>query len=60
MSGTRTYVILAVPNTVYDEIRRLLVTADYGHAFHDNDGSEVIDMHGIALQGSRKTEAHAR
>jgi len=48
---THTYALLEVPKPVYDLIRAKLVEAGYQHAFDKKtDGSEVIDMHGIALQ----------
>ena len=48
---TYTYAVLEVPRAVYAAVRALLTRADYQHAIHvDGDGSEVIDMHGIALQ----------
>jgi len=47
---TYTYAILDVPRAVYAAVRALLDAADYGHAFHKDDGQEVIDMHGIALR----------
>src|SRR3989304_10429509 len=47
---TYTYAILDVPTAVYAAVRALLEAADYQHAFHSDDGAEVIDMHGIALR----------
>ncbi len=47
---TYTYAILDVPKAVYAAVRALLDRADYQHAFHQDDGAEVIDMHGIALR----------
>ena len=47
---TYTYSILDVSPTVYAAIRALLAHAGYDHAFHQDDGKEVIDMHGIALR----------
>lgn len=47
---TYTYAILEVPADVYDVVRAKLVTASYQHAFDKQDGREVIDMQGIALQ----------
>ena len=46
---TYTYAVLDVPATVYAAVRALLKAAEYEHAFHKDDGREVIDMHGIAL-----------
>ncbi len=51
--GTHTYAVLDVSPAAYQEIRGKLDAAGYSHAFHDSEGdngSEVIDMHGIALQ----------
>lgn len=46
-----TYAVLEVPRTVYAAVRALLAVAGYDHVFHDEGTpSEVIDMHGIALQ----------
>ena len=45
---TYTYAILDVPRAVYAAVRALLEAAKYQHAFHLDEGSEVIDMHGIA------------
>ena len=47
---TYTYAVLDVPRAVYAAVRALLDAADYSHAFHKDDGQEVIDMHGIALR----------
>lgn len=47
---TYTYAILDVPAAVYAAVRALLDAADYQHAFHADEGREVIDMHGIALR----------
>lgn len=47
---TYTYAVFAVPRAVYAAVRALLDRADYQHAFHVDDGVEVIDMHGIALR----------
>lgn len=44
---------------VYAAVRALLDAAEYQHAFHAQDGGEVIDMHGIALRskgGAPETE----
>lgn len=48
-----TYAILDVSPACYREIRAKLEEAGYGHAFHENDSDEVIDMHGIALRASK-------
>lgn len=47
---TYTYAILQVPPTIYAAVRALLEAAGYEHAFHKDDGDEVLDMHGIALK----------
>jgi len=47
---TRTYAILEVHKTTFDDIAKKLRAADYDHAFHD----DVIDMHGIALKALPK------
>lgn len=49
---SHTYALLEVSATAYDEIRKLLEAAGYGHAFAD-DGA--IDMHGIALMCAGKS-----
>jgi hypothetical protein len=50
MSGTRTYVIMDVPEHVYDEIAKRFRAAGYDHVFHrDRHGKVVIDMNGVAL-----------
>jgi hypothetical protein len=51
MRTTRTYAILEVTPEIYNQIRKLLAEAGYEHAFHGDRDGEVIDMHGIALQG---------
>jgi len=47
---THAYAVLEVPPAVYAAVRALLEAADYGHAFHKDDGDEVLDMQGIALK----------
>ena len=52
MRSTHTYVLLALSEAAYEEIRAKLEAAGYQHAFHENDecpASPVIDMHGIAV-----------
>lgn len=52
MPASYTYVLLAVSEACYEEIRKKLEEAEYHHAFHDNPdapASPRIDMHGIAL-----------
>lgn len=53
MRSTHTYVTLEVSQETYDEVRRLLLAADYQHVFHDG----LIDMHGIALE---RSETHGK
>lgn len=55
MKATRTYALLQVSTSTYAEIRGLLKAAEYEHAFHSDDGREVIDMHGIALLDTQPT-----
>ena len=49
MRATHTYALLQVSPAAYAEIRDQLKAAEYEHAFHKDDGREVIDMHGLAL-----------
>lgn len=42
---SHTYVVLAVSQAAYDEIRGKLAEAGYQHSFN----GEEIDMHGLAL-----------
>jgi hypothetical protein len=44
---THTFCTLQVSKATFTEITRLLLAADYVHAFHQ-DGA-TIDMHGLAL-----------
>lgn len=46
---SHTYAILEVTQATYDEIRRKLEHACYWHCFHQDEGREVIDMHGVAV-----------
>lgn len=46
---THTYAVLEVSRAAYDEIRTKLVAYGYEHAIHEDDGRELIDMHGIGL-----------
>lgn len=46
---SRTYVILPLSSAAYAEIRAALENAGYDHAFHQDDGRLVIDLHGIAV-----------
>lgn len=46
---TRTFALLEVAPSMFDEVRAKLEGAGYDHAFHEHDGRSVIDMHGLAL-----------
>ena len=53
---THTYAIAEVTSSTYEEIRAILIAAGYQQAIRKDgvDGdSEVLDMHGIALQAKR-------
>lgn len=50
---THTYAVLEVRPSTYEDVRKRLERAGYGHAFHD-DG--CIDMHGIGLQAIQLPE----
>lgn len=52
MKTTHTYAILEISPAAYDEIRSKLGAAGYESQFHEDDGQEVIDMHGIAVRAS--------
>ncbi len=47
---THTYVIMELSESAYQEIRKQLKDAGYNHAFHFADGSEQIDLTGIAIR----------
>jgi hypothetical protein len=49
---TYTYAILEISRAAYEEIAAKLKAAGYQHAFHQEDGETVIDMHGIALKSN--------
>lgn len=52
---TYTYAVLDVSPAVYEEVKELLFTAGYQHAFREGDErGPVIDMHGIALRANPK------
>lgn len=62
MRTTRTFVIMDVSQTVYDEIKDKLIAAGYRHAIGD-DGE--LDMDGITLMAdttnkSAETRLHLR
>lgn len=46
---THTFALLEVSKEIYDEIYSRLEQASYDHAFLNQDGRPVIDMHGIGL-----------
>lgn len=51
MSITTTYTIveMEVSAGAFDEIKSLLLKANYDHAVYKNDDNEVLDMRGIGL-----------
>jgi hypothetical protein len=51
---TFTYATMEVSKATYEEIKTKLIEADYDHAIVRDDGSEVLDMHGIALKEEKK------
>ena len=55
LSSTHTFVLLELSPAAFSEIHDKLKEADYGHAFLEEDGQVVIDMHGIGV--SEKTDA---
>ena len=56
---THTYAILEVSSPAYDEIRQKLKDAGYRQAFHFNEGRELIDMHGLAVQRAHAVDPQA-
>lgn len=50
LRATHTYVIMAVSEPAYGEIREKLLQAGYDHVIDGGGSEETIDMHGIALQ----------
>lgn len=47
---THTYALLQISQAAYNEIREKLQRNGYSTQFHRNaDGTEVIDMHGLAV-----------
>lgn len=56
---THTYAFLRVSKETYNEVRGLLAAAGYGDQFHDKNGQEIIDMHGIALKSEESMRACA-
>ena len=57
---TYTYAVLCVSPATYAEIRAKLDAAGYAHTFHTNEGTEILDMHGIALQAEPVELAEAQ
>jgi hypothetical protein len=52
---THTYAVLEISRKAYDEIHAKLEDAGYQHAFiHEDEGRDVIDMHGIAVKAARE------
>lgn len=47
---THTYAVLEISQSAYDEIHEKLSVAGYHHAFDNDDGAPIIDMHGIAVK----------
>lgn len=52
MMSTRTFAIMEVSRSVYEEVAERLRAAGYDHAFVDGD----LDMHGIALRAQAVKE----
>lgn len=48
--GTHTYAILDVTAETFRELQQKLEHAGYHHAFKEDDGSLIIDLHGIAIR----------
>lgn len=53
---THTYAILGLSNDAYDEIRRKLKDSGYSQNFHFQDGRELIEMHGLAIEREQNAE----
>lgn len=49
MNGTHTYVTMPVQPGTFAEVKEKLVTAGYDQLVQMTDGTEVLDMRGIAL-----------
>jgi hypothetical protein len=56
MRTTYTYAILDVSQAAFEEIKAKLEAAGYQHAFGEDDGRTVIDMHGIAVAPEDSTD----
>lgn len=50
---THTYAVLDVSGPAFAEILAKLAAAGYSHAIHQEDGRDLIDMHGVALAMDR-------
>lgn len=59
MRSTHTFVILDLSPSAFQEISNKLRAAGYDHTFMQEDGREVIDMHGIAVAAETEDE-HAK
>ncbi len=46
---TRTYAILELSDGAFEEIKAKLEEAGYQHAYDNDEGRTIIDMHGIAV-----------
>lgn len=46
---TRSYVLVPVSQSAFDEVKAVLLQAGYSRVFAQSNGSTVIDMHGLAL-----------
>lgn len=55
MTYTYTYVLVPVSQLAFEEVRRKLEQAGYGHAIDGN----IIDMHGLALELAQTAERPA-
>ena len=44
-----TYAVLEVSHSTYKEIHDKLKAAGYEDQFHEDNGKDLIDMHGIAI-----------
>jgi len=58
VSYTHTFAILTVSRHAWDEIKASLERHGYEHAFVDDDGGTLIDMHGVALKRCALTSIH--
>ena len=58
--STHTYAILRISPAAFTEIKDRLGAAGYSHAFNEQDGELVIDMHGIALAKEQTVNANGR